>query len=960
MALEDVVQGVQVTVKTDGVDDAKSKIGELDKAIGDLSKSADSASGGGGRGGGIGGLNKAFSDLSTVGAQAFSQIAGSVVSGNLTGLATLIGGPLAGSITQAVETLSQFTDAQSAATLKTAAMAREFGTTPQAIQGMSAAFGEAGISSQSFERLVTRMSTRVVTDYASMMKNVRTSNDTAEAAAIRVTRANEKLQESYGVNPAVFAANDKWLAQKEDELSRNAALEAQRERQLKDIPHITEQLREGMRAGKEYQDVAETDVNTLVKSIEYLAKIQTGAKGPAKASDVFDQLLRAIQTGAVGEDQARALLRTEMGSRMSSGAGQAGTAPDQLIDAAKHGLADKIVTRTQAEKDAGLLQTKVDEDRAHKEIEASNQSATAWKEFQQKLGSASAPLLTWLDNQKAQFLQHETGGPIMQLLSGNMSGGDAAKSIANIIPDQLNKILGPMFGHVLPTFTGQPKPGEPTPEKKTGAGGEEQPTTEYVGGDTLRGAKMIHIPTGWKGPPDVEKPTETSIGGFGGGKIIQLPPHYNESDEDREARLASERSQQTPVAPRAYDPNDPRYQHMSVADEANAPWRSLRSEQPPAAAPAPAARDLGSISDIISNIFQTALSGLTGGPTPAGGVAPPGTLPVGTAAPVVAPIPPAITVNPASPAITVNVTAPVSVSVSGAATTATPGTGTASVAAGHADGGLISIPGFADGGMIQSFADGGMSQGIPGAWPQDISGNPLSTQAMLKSIKGLSPAAARDFITSHATGSWTEEGVASVLELAGIQASRAAVGTTLGVISNPFGTGMLDATTVGAADRSAGAASEEARARAMGAHNLKELSERESMWSGGIPGFAMGSIRGPGTGTSDSILARVSNGEFVMKDAAVRTYGEGFMHAINNMQIPPPKYAYGGMVPASTVSHFSEGGAMERPGSILNLHVGGEVFKGLKAPAAVADQLRRFALDQQTTQTGRKPTWAGA
>ena len=171
---------------------------------------------------------------------------------------------------------------------------------------------------------------------------------------------------------------------------------------------------------------------------------------------------------------------------------------------------------------------------------------------------------------------------------------------------------------------------------------------------------------------------------------------------------------------------------------------------------------------------------------------------------------------------------------------------------------------------------------------------------------------------------------------------------------------MLDATTVGAADRSAGAASEEARARAMGAHNLKELSERESMWSGGIPGFAMGSIRGPGTGTSDSILARVSNGEFVMKDAAVRTYGEGFMHAINNMQIPPPKYAFGGMVPASSLPRFAEGGGMERPGSILNLHVGGEVFKGLKAPAAVADQLRRFALDQQTTQTGRKPTWAGA
>jgi hypothetical protein len=44
----------------------------------------------------------------------------------------------------------------------------------------------------------------------------------------------------------------------------------------------------------------------------------------------------------------------------------------------------------------------------------------------------------------------------------------------------------------------------------------------------------------------------------------------------------------------------------------------------------------------------------------------------------------------------------------------------------------------------------------------------------------------------------------------------------------------------------------------------------------------------------------------------------------------------------------------------LNLHVGGEVFSGLKAPAAVADQLRKFAVGQQTTQTGKMPSWVGS
>lgn len=52
-----------------------------------------------------------------------------------------------------------------------------------------------------------------------------------------------------------------------------------------------------------------------------------------------------------------------------------------------------------------------------------------------------------------------------------------------------------------------------------------------------------------------------------------------------------------------------------------------------------------------------------------------------------------------------------------------------------------------------------------------------------------------------------------------------------------------------------------------------------------------GLITGPGTGTSDSIPAWVSNGEFVMKAAAVEKYGVGLMHAIN-----AGKFANGGLV----------------------------------------------------------------
>ena len=60
-------------------------------------------------------------------------------------------------------------------------------------------------------------------------------------------------------------------------------------------------------------------------------------------------------------------------------------------------------------------------------------------------------------------------------------------------------------------------------------------------------------------------------------------------------------------------------------------------------------------------------------------------------------------------------------------------------------------------------------------------------------------------------------------------------------------------------------------------------------------GFATGGhVRGPGTGTSDSILARLSNGEFVVRAAAVRHYGAGFLAALNGMAVP--RFASGGLV----------------------------------------------------------------
>lgn len=62
-------------------------------------------------------------------------------------------------------------------------------------------------------------------------------------------------------------------------------------------------------------------------------------------------------------------------------------------------------------------------------------------------------------------------------------------------------------------------------------------------------------------------------------------------------------------------------------------------------------------------------------------------------------------------------------------------------------------------------------------------------------------------------------------------------------------------------------------------------------------GFATGGyVAGPGTATSDSIPAMLSNGEFVMNARAVDRYGLGLMSKLNTLSIPVPKFAQGGPV----------------------------------------------------------------
>ena len=87
-------------------------------------------------------------------------------------------------------------------------------------------------------------------------------------------------------------------------------------------------------------------------------------------------------------------------------------------------------------------------------------------------------------------------------------------------------------------------------------------------------------------------------------------------------------------------------------------------------------------------------------------------------------------------------------------------------------------------------------------------------------------------------------------------------------------------------------------------HTVKLVLDSRGIPSGVIPGYAEGGeipafasggkLHGPGTGTSDSILARVSRGEWIIREQAAKFWGDDFMRSINTLRMP--SFASGGSV----------------------------------------------------------------
>lgn len=136
-----------------------------------------------------------------------------------------------------------------------------------------------------------------------------------------------------------------------------------------------------------------------------------------------------------------------------------------------------------------------------------------------------------------------------------------------------------------------------------------------------------------------------------------------------------------------------------------------------------------------------------------------------------------------------------------------------------------------------------------------------------------------------------------------------------------------------------------------------------------IPGFATGgAIRGPGGPTDDKIPAWLSNGEFVVRAAAVRRLGVGFLQRLNAMGPSIARFATGGLaslgdslaMPAGpslgglAMAGAGGGGGGGRP---INLTLPGGSTYAMRADDDVAKSLEKALRRQGVARSNSKPAW---
>ena len=139
------------------------------------------------------------------------------------------------------------------------------------------------------------------------------------------------------------------------------------------------------------------------------------------------------------------------------------------------------------------------------------------------------------------------------------------------------------------------------------------------------------------------------------------------------------------------------------------------------------------------------------------------------------------------------------------------------------------------------------------------------------------------------------------------------VGTATTTVGSETSTVGTQTATVGTSNTTVGASSTTIGAETSTVGTQQSTVGTQQVQAGNVlldgataMGHAIGGyITGPGTGTSDSIPARLSNGEFVIRSEAVKRYGTNFLNAVNDgtfarIHTKVPRFAEGGLVKEAT------------------------------------------------------------
>ncbi|HEX3860382.1 MAG TPA: hypothetical protein VHY35_01665 [Stellaceae bacterium] len=144
-----------------------------------------------------------------------------------------------------------------------------------------------------------------------------------------------------------------------------------------------------------------------------------------------------------------------------------------------------------------------------------------------------------------------------------------------------------------------------------------------------------------------------------------------------------------------------------------------------------------------------------------------------------------------------------------------------------------------------------------------------------------------------------------------------------------------------------------------------------------------GLIRGPGGPRDDRVPIWSSNGEFVLRTAAVRQVGLDFLYHLNrtgnvftSLRQGMRGYSVGGLVAGFAdrltdgfmprpLLNFAGGGLLLGDGGgsagrvAVTLNIGGQTFADMLTPKDVATKLVKYARQSSITSGGRKPSWYG-